>query len=446
MDLLEGQVESVHGHLYALVAKDEYSQNLWIRFLKKKSEATDHLKTLIVAVENLHGWGTQVIQTDGESTLGRILADEEASNAPFYQFCQEKGIRKQVSAPGDPQSNGVAENGVKYLKGKSRTLLTAADAPQNLWTFSMAYAARVHNLLPKTKTLNKGHDGGPTTPHWLLTGQVPDVSNEHAWFSECWAHVKDRDQVEDERAVRANFLGRARNTKGFLVRDVESRRIFVARTVIFNERFTSRTPGTFAEIDKAGRTIELRPGNVIRKPAPIPTNKPSWWDSTMPDGAMRAWPPAQEAWELGNRAFEWALREGFETRVETTDPEPVKVPRRSTRAGAGTRRLREDSSLYDEWVEAHRRSDAIREPEILDAPTEHAPELDPDLDESEMALLGFDPFGMDFCFSNLSLEDDDSLGIPLYPAMAAPHRIFPSPSGRDFSLFPACDLPLDLRP
>ena len=154
----------------------------------------------------------------------------------------------QVSAPGDPQSNGAAENAVKYLKGKDRTLRTAADAPQNLWTFSMAYAARIHNLLPKTKTMTKGPDGGPTTPHWLITGQTPDVSSEHAWFSECWAHVKDQDRVEDERAVRANFIGRARNTKGFLIRDVESRRIFVARTVIFNEKFTSRTPGTFAGI------------------------------------------------------------------------------------------------------------------------------------------------------------------------------------------------------
>jgi hypothetical protein len=186
----------------------------------------------------------------------------------------------------------------------------------------------------------------------------------------------------DERSVRANFLGLARNTKGFLVRDIATRRIYVSRTITFNERFSKRSPGTFAEIDQAGRTIQLRPANVPEPTIQVPTIKPLCWDRTMPEGLMRTWTPSEETWILGSRAFEWSTRQqragaNRSEPGESSSPETSAEPRRTSRAGAGTRRLNPESSLYEEWEVAHRRSAAVRKTETLRTPVERISEPDP---------------------------------------------------------------------
>ena len=332
---------------------------------------------MVKQLERQYGFSVKRIQTDGESTLGRIIEDIPATGGPFKVFLDETGIRKVLSAPSNPQSNGVAERLVRYVKEKTNTLMIARKNPKNLWNYVVTHVVRLHNVLPKAKTLRRGPNGKPISPHELLMSKKPDVSNEHEFYAACWAYDA-KHLVKGERAARCNYLGMAQHTYGYLVRDVTTGRIFPSRTLVFNERFSPRSPGTFEEIDQNGHTVILEPPPLMPRYVPgVPNSKPSWWDDTMPI-SLRSWPPDDQTWTLGyvaercrqdptppdrptadvpsNAAAPHLLGD-----ATPQDPPPAEhEPRRSTREGAG-KRLAADSSVLEEWFEIRRRHDAIKD-------------------------------------------------------------------------------------
>ena len=478
--------DSVHGHSYTMLVKDEHTQNLWGRNLKTKDEAPGELIALIRQVERQYNFPVKRIQTDGETTLGRIIDDIPASGAHFKIFCDELGILKVVSAPSNPQSNGVAERMVRYVKEKVNILMIERNIPKNLWNYVVTYVVKMHNVLPKTKTLRRGPGGKPMSPNELLTGKKPDVSKEHSFYAECWAYDA-KHLTKGERAARCNYLGMAQHTYGFLVRDVATGRIFPARTVVFNERFSRRSPGTFEEIDQQGHTVILEsPPQMPRFIPGIPDTKPSWWDDTMPI-KIRPWPPSDQTWMLGyvanrQRHLDPAAlpvappakdTTAIEATVQKLAEKPAVVPReqesrRSTRDGAG-KRLATGASVLDEWIEIRRQHEAIKECQrqtegdpAADDPGEYPAEIqamvatalelewedwsdrDPNFDESERVLLTFAaliaPHNAAFDATSQPMDSG------IYPAVAAPHRIFAPVAGRDYILVPATDVPVDVRP
>ena len=83
---------------YALVIVDDYSKYTWVLFLHSKDETPqmviDHLK---------------LIELDSKVPVRAIRSDNdtEFKNALLNDFCSNKGISRQYSAPITPQQNGV---------------------------------------------------------------------------------------------------------------------------------------------------------------------------------------------------------------------------------------------------------------------------------------------------------------------------------------------------
>ena len=79
---------------------DDLSCNIWIYFLKEKSEVFKKLKDYKALVENQKDRKIKILQSDngGEFTL------EE-----FKEICRESKIKRELSTPYNPQWNGVAE-------------------------------------------------------------------------------------------------------------------------------------------------------------------------------------------------------------------------------------------------------------------------------------------------------------------------------------------------
>ena len=100
---------------------DDYSQKSWIYFLKAKSETFDRFKELI---ENQTGKHICILRSDN--------GGEYESNE-FDVFCQEAGIKKELTVPYNPQQNGVAERKNRTIYEAAKAMITDLDLPLSLW-------------------------------------------------------------------------------------------------------------------------------------------------------------------------------------------------------------------------------------------------------------------------------------------------------------------------
>ena len=87
-------VMSLSGKRYALVIVDDFSKYTWVLFLHSKDEAPqviiDHIKKL---------------EVEAKLPVRKIRSDNgtEFKNAVLNEFCTDKGISRQYSAPRTPQ-------------------------------------------------------------------------------------------------------------------------------------------------------------------------------------------------------------------------------------------------------------------------------------------------------------------------------------------------------
>ncbi|GJV22049.1 ribonuclease H-like domain-containing protein [Tanacetum coccineum] len=100
--------------MYCLVVIDDYSRFSWVFFLATKDETSGILKSFITRVENLIDQRVNVIRCDNGT---------EFKNKEINQFCETKGIKRELSVARTPQQNGAeAVNTVCYVK--NRVLVT----------------------------------------------------------------------------------------------------------------------------------------------------------------------------------------------------------------------------------------------------------------------------------------------------------------------------------
>ena len=89
---------------------DDYSRYTWVFFLHDKSEVASCFKKFVKRAQN-----------EFEMKLKKIRSDngKEFDNTNIEAYCDEVGIKHEVSATYTPQQNGVVER-------KNQTLITLA--------------------------------------------------------------------------------------------------------------------------------------------------------------------------------------------------------------------------------------------------------------------------------------------------------------------------------
>ena len=118
-----------------------------------KFEAFDKFKEYKTEVENDRGKSIKSLRFDhrGEYLLGE-----------FRQFLEDHGITSQMSAPGQPQQNGVAERRNRTLLDMVRSMMSYGSLPSNFWGYALETTQYILNLVP-SKAI-------PTTPKELWLG------------------------------------------------------------------------------------------------------------------------------------------------------------------------------------------------------------------------------------------------------------------------------------
>ena len=110
----------------------------WVCFLKKKLKAFECFRIFKEMVEN---------ETDLKIKKLRLGNGGELTSNEFQNFCEEHGIKKQLSVVRTPQQNGVFERTNKIVQEMARTMLS--DSKLN-------DIFQVHEVQTTVHLLNRG--------------------------------------------------------------------------------------------------------------------------------------------------------------------------------------------------------------------------------------------------------------------------------------------------
>ena len=107
------EVQSYKGDKYIMLFVDDYSRMMTVMFLKQKFDALQMFKWYLARVEKKTGKSLKCLRFDrGDFTLNE-----------FEEFCNDRGIKRQTSAPRTPPQNGIAERRNRSILDYARTLM-----------------------------------------------------------------------------------------------------------------------------------------------------------------------------------------------------------------------------------------------------------------------------------------------------------------------------------
>ena len=147
-------------HLYSMNIVDDYSSFVWTIPLHSKDEAALALKSWLPTLEVQTPYCLQSFVTDnGELVLSQI-----------HLWCTQKGILYLLTTPYTSAHNGHTEHLHRTLFNKSRGMLSACQAPANLWDEFCVTTAYLTNLTGTSANNRK-------TPYKLWHNHKPSVSH-----------------------------------------------------------------------------------------------------------------------------------------------------------------------------------------------------------------------------------------------------------------------------
>ena len=120
---------------------DDFSIMCWIGHLKHKDEAFEKFKAFKALIEN---------ESDCKIKCLRSVLGGEFTSDEFFDFCEERGIKRKFSTTRTPQQNGVVERMNRTMQQMARAMLDESGTPATFWG-EVAFAV--------VTILNQGFEG-----------------------------------------------------------------------------------------------------------------------------------------------------------------------------------------------------------------------------------------------------------------------------------------------
>ena len=118
------KVQSYKGDKYTMLFVDDYSRMMTIMFLKQKSDAFQMFKWFLARVEK---------ETCKSLKCLRLDRGGEFTSNEFEMFYNDRGIKRQTSAPRTPPQNGIVERRNRYIMDYARTLMMEKNVALKYW-------------------------------------------------------------------------------------------------------------------------------------------------------------------------------------------------------------------------------------------------------------------------------------------------------------------------
>ena len=163
-------VQARGGYEYFVTFIDDYSRYGYVYLMRRKSETFGKFKEFLAEAEKQLGKSLKTLRSD----RGGEYLDNE-----FEDYLLEHGIVSQLTAPGTPQQNGVAERRNRTLLDMVRSMMSYSSLPQIFWGYALQTAIYILNVVPSKSV--------PKTPLELWNGQKPVLHHFRIWG--CPAHV-----------------------------------------------------------------------------------------------------------------------------------------------------------------------------------------------------------------------------------------------------------------
>lgn len=300
------QVPSINGNKYVICFVDDFSREVAVYFLKRKSHAAQALRDYIDAYSTPLQIRIRQVQSDGGGEF----------HGEFADVCRVQGIKQRFSAPEMQQQNSVAERTWGTIISAALRMLHDSQLPAKYWEDAVTTATYTKNRLYSTAL-----DG--QTPHEALWSEQPDLSLLRVWGSPAYVHLPHGKHVRapsgtrrkrklDARTRPAVFVGYADNFKAWKFYDPTANTYFVSRMATFNERINDDTP-----------TLTL-----LRHPQPADLQVSEWHKDILQPGSTSA-----KASDAKDTSATCADPPRTRSRANDTLPPPPAPPRprRTTR-------------------------------------------------------------------------------------------------------------------
>lgn len=226
LELIHSDVGSVTptskgGSKYFVTFIDDYSRYAVVYPMKRKNEVLKKFDEYRRMVENLHSTTIKTLRSDNG---GEYVGDD------FKQYLTKYGITRQLTVPGTPQQNGIAERYNQTLMDMTRCLLIESGLTKTLWADALDTAAHIRNKCP-SKAVNH------QVPETLWLNREAKIDYLRVYGCRAWA-VQRRQRRKtklDPKAVECILVGYPEGVKGYKLWDMKNDEFFLSRDVVFDE-------------------------------------------------------------------------------------------------------------------------------------------------------------------------------------------------------------------
>lgn len=240
------RTRSFQGDRYFMIFTDDYSRMMWVTFLKEKFEAFNKFKAFKALVEKETGKNLKCLRSDRGG---------EFTSTKFVKYCDEHGIKRQISAPRTPQQNGVTKRRNWTTVEAARTMLIQGDVPKFFWREAVSTIVYTMNQV----LVKKGND---KTPYELWHGHTPNVSYFKVFgnkYIERDEYIGKFDSKSDERT----FLGYSTKSKAFKCFNKRTKKIVETVNVKVDEySYKSDDTNKYSAVEKQ-RIVIIEPNIQI---------------------------------------------------------------------------------------------------------------------------------------------------------------------------------------
>ena len=216
LDIIGPFRQSVDRKKFALTIVDEFSGYGFVFTLKHKGQSANYIRKLIEQLHTTYQTAVRCIKTDSG---GEFISNE------LTNYLELKGILHEFSSPHQPSENGRIERYNRVLKDCMRALLTSGAIPKHFWTFALKYSCDIWNVIPRKHS--------NFSPYEKFLERKPPYNRYFIFGSKGFARTHRKAQFR--RGVPIIFLGFAKNMKGYVVYDQETRMIKQVRDIHLDE-------------------------------------------------------------------------------------------------------------------------------------------------------------------------------------------------------------------
>jgi hypothetical protein len=216
-----GDTASVQGNRYFFLLMDIHTRKTWVFYGKQKSDFFKQGCLWLERVHNETGKYPDFFITDGGGEFdNKCFADYLRNKSEFILTCAHSSNQN----PFIERANGVVQD-------KCRKLMSRAHLPKKYWEHCVSHVVEINNAMPV-------RTNGWKSPNesWNPAVKSKTLARTRTFGCEAWYVSLDAKlRKGDTRGRKGIYLGTSPDHKGWIILDLETRKLVHTRDVYFNE-------------------------------------------------------------------------------------------------------------------------------------------------------------------------------------------------------------------